>query len=830
MSLSLAENVIVARADNIPLMLDKTNYSSWEVVSTVRARTYTDLTDEEKLRESVDIMATNIVLQVVTPSPAVHQQQFQAPVLQQSYQAPTNQQQSQLSFPELDSVLNVPTFNLSYDPIASLNKAMAFLSTTFASRFLQINNQLRIASNPKNQATIQDVRVIVLTIQGRQTQGYANNGARNMETNPVIEEMSSEVAKCNKVQQENNEINDTLTAELERYKEQVNKFKQRQKFDLNDREKYIDGQLRHVIIDRNAKVADFEKQIHSLKLQLNATVESHKTLSTTVKCLKKESKQTEDKYIDEVIDLQKKNKALDNVVYKMKLPALYDGNTVVNTHVALFITDAEETLELAEESSLSKPDLKKEIPRELPSISLKQNMIWGVDHIKGAFKKDVKPFAQTLKEYFCMFEHGLHKELKEMQAVFTQMETEVAKCSVDKKNFEIEKKELSLDNDHLIERIICQDVMYVVMHANNHNDNVTPPDRPWTEYVSGDRLKHENDRLMEVLISKDLVHTAVNSLAAINDYKSVEQSFVDEYEENLKLQTELANKNDMIEKAVYNELSKRCSRLENQRTNQCSFLCLRYNKTAYELMHDKKPDLSYLHVFGCYSTNDNEDLGKLKAKADIAIFISYAPEKKAFRPAPQLMTLRTLSSGLVPNPITQPPYVSPTKNDWDILFQPMFDEFFNLPPSFVSSVPAAAVRRLVDLTGSLVSTSLEHDAPSASTSSTKKQEHSLIISQGVKESPKTPHFYDDPLHETLHKESTSQGSSSNVRSSHTPFEHLGRWTNNHLIANVIGDPSCSISTRKKLKTDAMWCYFDAFLTSYKPKNFKVALLARILLE
>ncbi|GJV45324.1 integrase, catalytic region, zinc finger, CCHC-type containing protein [Tanacetum coccineum] len=70
MSLSVAENVIVAGADNRPLMLDKTNYSSWAsqprtetTPATVRARTYTNLTDEEKFRESVDITTTNIVLQ-----------------------------------------------------------------------------------------------------------------------------------------------------------------------------------------------------------------------------------------------------------------------------------------------------------------------------------------------------------------------------------------------------------------------------------------------------------------------------------------------------------------------------------------------------------------------------------------------------------------------------------------------------------------------------------------------------------------------------------------------------------------------------------------------
>ncbi|GJY65704.1 retrovirus-related pol polyprotein from transposon TNT 1-94 [Tanacetum coccineum] len=77
----------------------------------------------------------------------------------------------------------------------------------------------------------------------------------------------------------------------------------------------------------------------------------------------------------------------------------------------------------------------------------------------------------------------------------------------------------------------------------------------------------ENDRLMELLISQNLVHTAANSIASINDYKSMEQSFLDEYEENLKFQTELDKKNDMIEKVVYNELSKRCSLLENRRSS-----------------------------------------------------------------------------------------------------------------------------------------------------------------------------------------------------------------------------------------------------------------------
>ncbi|GJW60032.1 retrovirus-related pol polyprotein from transposon TNT 1-94 [Tanacetum coccineum] len=68
-------------------------------------------------------------------------------------------------------------------------------------------------------------------------------------------------------------------------------------------------------------------------------------------------------------------------------------------------------------------------------------------------------------------------------------------------------------------------------------------------------------------------------------------------------------------------------------TQNRSLISKCHNKTPYELLHSRKPDVSYLHVFGalCYPTNDSEDLGQLKTKADIGIFVSYAPAKKAYR-------------------------------------------------------------------------------------------------------------------------------------------------------------------------------------------------------
>ncbi|GKA27036.1 hypothetical protein Tco_0713204 [Tanacetum coccineum] len=74
----------------------------------------------------------------------------------------------------------------------------------------------------------------------------------------MIKEMSNQVAKCIEVDNMNKTVNESLTAELKRYKEQIKLYEERKNYDLNDREKYLDSQLREVIVDINAKVADFQ--------------------------------------------------------------------------------------------------------------------------------------------------------------------------------------------------------------------------------------------------------------------------------------------------------------------------------------------------------------------------------------------------------------------------------------------------------------------------------------------------------------------------------------------------------------------------------------------
>ncbi|GKC27366.1 retrovirus-related pol polyprotein from transposon TNT 1-94 [Tanacetum coccineum] len=145
-------------------------------------------------------------------------------------------------------------------------------------------------------------------------------------------------------------------------------------------------------------------------------------------------------------------------------------------------------------------------------------------------------------------------------------------------------------------------------------------------------------------------------------------------------------------------------------TQNRSLICLCHEKTPYELLHDKKPDLSYLHVFGalCYPTNDSEDLGKLKAKANVGIFIGYSPTKKAY-----------------------PIYNRRTRRIMEIIHVD-FDEL--IPPPYVDHyVPKVATPEPAVTTGTPSSTSVDQDAPSLSTLQTPHESPSQFISPGVEE-------------------------------------------------------------------------------------------------
>ncbi|GKC72676.1 hypothetical protein Tco_1118559, partial [Tanacetum coccineum] len=110
-----------------------------------------------------------------------------------------------------------------------------------------------------------------------------------------------------------------------------------------------------------------------------------------------------------------------------------------------------------------------------------------------------------------------------------------------------------------------------------------------------------------------------------------------------------------------------------------------------------------------------------------------AQRKESSGPGPQLLTPRTISSGLVRQPPSPTPNILPTKNDSDSLSCPMMDEYFNPSPSVVQHVLVAVVQEPVVSTGTPSSTRIDQDTPSTSTSQTTQEEQSHVIRTSVEE-------------------------------------------------------------------------------------------------
>nr|GEU65841.1 retrovirus-related Pol polyprotein from transposon TNT 1-94 [Tanacetum cinerariifolium] len=229
-----------------------------------------------------------------------------------------------------------------------------------------------------------------------------------------------------------------------------------------------------------------------------------------------------------------------------------------------------------------------------------------------------------------------------------------------------------------------------------------------------------------------------------------------------------------------------------------------YGKTYYELLKGKKPNLNYFRVFGalCYPTNDSSDIGKLKAKADIGL------------------ELKALQSGCTRSAIVKDtiiPSVPPTLPQLNELFQPFQrriddDEDFILAQQvsiLVNDAPAVQDPVVIPVQHSSTNVSADMDTNADGFNTSFDHFDSVLFE-----------LYVAP-------EAVSEASSSNTIEPNeipsTPLPHVQKWTKDHPLENVIGYAHAPVSTRKQLQTDAMWCFFNEFLTHVEPKNYKEAL-------
>ncbi|GJT87401.1 hypothetical protein Tco_1069118 [Tanacetum coccineum] len=186
---------------------------------------------------------------------------------------------------------------------------------------------------------------------------------------------------------QNTVVDNSLTTELATYKEQVELYERRARFELTEREQKIDEQLRIVITDRNIKEENLKKELHSVKMQLASTINHNKSMVEEVTSLKKDFKQKENKYLEEFLDMKALKEKVEDKLYKQDQslqtvhmlckpkpyyneqnkvaigyknplcltrakqvqPALYNGYEIIkNNHVPALVHNTEDTLEIAE--------------------------------------------------------------------------------------------------------------------------------------------------------------------------------------------------------------------------------------------------------------------------------------------------------------------------------------------------------------------------------------------------------------------------------------------------------------------------------------------------
>ncbi|GJV65752.1 retrovirus-related pol polyprotein from transposon TNT 1-94 [Tanacetum coccineum] len=238
------------------------------------------------------------------------------------------------------------------------------------------------------------------------------------------------------------------------------------------------------------------------------------------------------------------------------------------------------------------------------------------------------------------------------------------------------------------------------------------------------------------------------------------------------------------------------------------------NQLAKQGLVKGLPKLKYTkdHLALCYPTNDFEDLRKLQPKEDIGILFSYSPTKKAYwiynKRTRQIMETMNVQLDELTQLASEQHVKPPIKNDWDVMFQPMFDKYFN-PPSVVSTPIFASTLLPSDTARVSSSTSINKDAPSLK---------DAVFDSDTFTNPFTP------LDTSSAESSLRIIDTLNMHTFQQSPIYTKRWTKDHLFIAIIGDPSKPVSIRQQLSTNALWCYFYAFLVKEEPKNYKEAMI------
>nr|GEV09294.1 copia protein [Tanacetum cinerariifolium] len=739
---SLADKAILSGADNRPPMLDKDMYDSWksrmelyminrqhgrmilesvehgpllwptvEEDGVTRLKKYFELSAAKAIQADCDVKATNIILHGLPPkvyalvsthkTPSSSNLSISYPLNDNSSTVNHNAYMASSSTLQIDYAPNVHhstefsssetglvvlVFQKGDDPIDAINHMMSFLTAVVTSRYPATNNQLRTSSNPRQQATINNGRVTIQLIQGRQNsmmagssrpfasgsggasgkqkvivcynckdedhmskqctkpkrkrdaewfkdkvllvQAQANGqvlqeeklefladpGTAESSSNQnvvttnaayqaddldaydsdcdelnsakialianlshygsdnlaemiilsVIKQLKTQVVNCTKINQDNKNVNELLTAKLERYKNKKGVLTEQKNDDK-----------------ASTSYAHFV-EIETLKHTLSEHLKEKKSLEQKITLLKNDFQKEESRNIDRELALEKQETLLLAEESCSKMIAKQNDPTM--TEKKVMQTD---------EPTLSSTTIVK-VPKELLKVSMVNSCLkklkfhlasfdmvvkerttttaitegsWGFEHTKACFCDEIIPFVKALKVLFTSFDQCLIDEGTEVQKVFKQMELAVEQHCAEKQMFQDNTESVLKDNDRLLQNAISVDIVNLVLndHVNVDCINVHVCEgcvTIWSE-LKNDFIKSESyDMLLQKYhtleahcISLEVDHQFKKEISQENALFSQESSLTGdvherkvkrEYEEIETLNIELDHKEKVL--------------------------------------------------------------------------------------------------------------------------------------------------------------------------------------------------------------------------------------------------------------------------------------------
>ncbi|GJU26172.1 integrase, catalytic region, zinc finger, CCHC-type containing protein [Tanacetum coccineum] len=344
-----------------------------------------------------------------------------------------------LGIPEGQATQTVITHNAAYQAddldaydsdCDELNTAkvalMANLSHYGSDALAEVHNHDNVNNNMINQA--------VQVMPSSEQSNVVNHSETEITSDSNIIPYSQYVIESQQaINLENKSVNDTLTAELERYKEQVKVLNEGQNVDFKSKDNILDSRAQSVEIDH-------------LKQTLSEHLKENESLM-------------------QIVTLLKNNFKKEELKAQQLEPKVYVGDIIEKTN-SIVIPDSEETLMLnsviSTEPTLSRRPTIVEVPKELPKVSMVNTSLkklkhhlagfdvvvkerttptaitegsWGFEHTKACFRDEIIPFVKALKDLFNTFNQYLVDELSEVQNVFHQMEQAVEQHRLESKTF-----------------------------------------------------------------------------------------------------------------------------------------------------------------------------------------------------------------------------------------------------------------------------------------------------------------------------------------------------------------------------------------------------------